>query len=148
MHNQVIILFYVLLVLSVSAAILKGGAPERMGAAIVVITLAMELVGLTIEPPHLRSIDPVAVIIDATATVSFGALSLYARRAWPIWATALQLLSLTSHFAEGIEPSHPGIYITMKSGPTLAVLVVLLLGTLFHRRRLRRFGRDPAWMGW
>jgi len=88
------------------------------------------------------------VIIDAVATASYGALSLYARRAWPIWATALQLLSLTSHFAEGIEPSHPGIYFTMKSGPTLMVQVVLLLGTLFHQRRLRRFGRDPAWMGW
>ena len=148
MHNQVIILFYALLVLSVVAAFWKGGAPERTGAAIVVATLALELVGLRIEPPHLHSVDPVAVIIDALATLSFGALALHARRAWPIWATALQLLSLTSHFAEGIEPSHPGIYFTMKSGPTLMVQVVLLLGTLFHQRRLRRFGRDPAWMGW
>jgi len=148
LHNQALILFYALLVLSVSAAFWKGGAPERTGAAIIVVALALEWFGRAFVPPDFNSIYPVAVIIDAIATASFGALSLYARRAWPIWATALQLLSLTSHFAEGIEPSHPGIYITMKSGPTLAVLVVLLLGTLFHRRRLRRFGRDPAWMGW
>lgn len=148
MHNQAIILFYALLVLSVSAAVWMGGAPERTGAAIVIGTLALEWVGRALVPPDFNSIYPVAVIIDAIATASYGALSLYARRAWPIWATALQLLSLTSHFAEGIEPSHPGIYITMKSGPTLAVMVVLLLGTIFHRRRLRRFGRDPAWMGW
>lgn len=148
MHNQAIILFYALLVLSVSAALWKGGAPERTGAAIVITTLALEWVGRAFVPPDFNSIYPVAVIIDAVATASYGALSLYARRAWPIWATALQLLSLTSHFAEGIEPSHPGIYFTMKSGPTLMVQVVLLLGTLFHQRRLRRFGRDPAWMGW
>lgn len=148
MHNQAIILFYALLVLSVSAALWKGGAPERTGAAIVITTLALEWVGRAFVPPDFNSIYPVAVIIDAVATASYGALSLYARRAWPIWATALQILSLTSHFAQGIEPSHPGIYITMKSGPTLAVLVVLLLGTFFHRRRLRQFGRDPAWMGW
>ena len=148
MHNQAIILFYALLVLSVSAALWKGGAPERTGAAIVITTLALEWVGRAFVPLDFNSIYPVAAIIDAIATASFGALSLYARRAWPIWATALQLLSLTSHFAEGIEPSHPGIYFTMKSGPTLMVQVVLLLGTLFHQRRLRRFGRDPAWMGW
>jgi hypothetical protein len=148
LHNQAIILFYALLVLSVSAALWKGGAPERTGAAIVITTLALEWVGRAFVPPDFNSIYPVAVIIDAIATASFGALSLYARRAWPIWATALQLLSLTSHFAQGIEPSHPGIYLTMKSGPTLMVQVVLLLGTLFHRRRLRRYGRDLAWMGW
>ena len=148
MHNQVIILFYARLVLSVVAAFWKGGAPERTGAAIVVATLALELVGLRIEPPHLHSVDPVAVIIDALATLSFGALALHARRAWPIWATALQILSLTSHFAEGIQPTHPGIYITMKGGPTLAVLAVLLLGTIFHLRRLRRCGSDPAWTKW
>jgi hypothetical protein len=148
LHNQAIILFYALLVLSVSAALWKGGAPERTGAAIVIGTLALEWVGRAVVPPNFNSIYPVAVIIDAVATASFGALSLYARRAWPIWATALQLLSLTSHFAQGIEPSHPGIYLTMKSGPTLMVLLVLLLGTGFHRRRLRRHGRDLAWMGW
>jgi hypothetical protein len=148
LHNQAIILFYALLVLSVSAAFLKGGMPERTGAAIIVVALALELVGLTIEPPHLHSIDPVAVTIDALVTLSYGALALHARRVWPIWATALQILSLTSHFAQGIEPSHPGIYITMKSGPTLAVLVVLLLGTVFHWRRLRRFGNDPSWTDW
>jgi hypothetical protein len=148
LHNQAIILFYALLVLSVSAALWKGGAPERTGAAIVIGTLALEWVGRAFVPPDFNSIYPVAVIIDAVATASFGALSLYARRAWPIWATALQLLSLTSHFAQGIEPSHPGIYLTMKSGPTLMVLLVLLFGTGFHRRRLRRYGRDLAWMGW
>jgi len=148
LHNQAIILFYALLVLSVSAALWKGGAPERTGAAIIFVALTLEWVGRAFVPPDFNSIYPVAAIIDAIATASFGALSLYARRVWPIWATALQLLSLTSHFAEGIEPSHPGIYITMKSGPTLAVLVVLLLGAIFHRRRLRQFGSDPAWMGW
>lgn len=145
---QVIVLFYALLVLSVLAALWKGGAPERTGAAIIVVALALQLIGLTLVPPHLHTVDPVAVAIDALATVSFGALSLHALRVWPIWATALQILSLSSHFAQRIEPSHPGIYITMKSGPTLAVLAVLLLGTIFHRRRLRLYGSDPSWTEW
>jgi hypothetical protein len=148
LHNQANILFYALLVLSVSAAFLKGGTPERSGATIIVVALSLEWVGRAFVPPDFNSIYPVAVIIDAIATASFGVLSLYARRVWPIWATALQVLSLTSHFAQGIEPSHPGIYITMKSGPTLAVLVALLLGTIFHLRRLRRFGNDPSWTAW
>jgi hypothetical protein len=149
LHSYLLILFYALLTLSVVAAFLAGGSPERLGALIVLLMLVFELLGRAFVPLQLYSLDPLAVVIDVFGTVSFGALALYARRAWPIWATALQILSLTSHFAQGVDPGvHPGIYIVMKSGPTFLVFVVLAAGTGFHQRRLRRQGSDPAWMGW
>ena len=113
------------------------------------MTSSLLVLAAVVRPPRLDTIDPVAVIIDVLGSLSFGALSLYARRAWPIWATAFQILSLTSHFAQGVDPAkHPGIYVVMKSGPTFLVLVALLIGTIFHRRRLRAQGSDAAWMGW
>ena len=149
MHNQPLVLFYAFLVLSVTSAIFKGGAPERTGAAIIILGLMAESVGAAFVPIRLYSVDPVAVAIDIAVTISFGALSLYARRAWPIWATALQFLSVTSHFAQLVDPAtHPGIYILMKSGPTFLVLVTLMAGTVRHQWRLRKRGTDPAWMDW
>jgi hypothetical protein len=149
LHSQALILFYAFLVLAVFSSLLMGGAPERLGAVIIIVLFGLEFVARVSGPSRLYSVDPVAVVIDSLGIMSFGALALYARRAWPIWATALQILSLTSHFAQGVDPGvHPGIYIVMKSGPTFLVFVVLAVGTAFHQRRLRRQGSDPAWMGW
>ena len=149
MQSQALFLFYAVLVLAVVSALVQGGAPERLGAAIIVLLLVLQILAAVVRPPRLDTIDPVAVIIDVLGSLSFGALSLYARRAWPIWATAFQILSLNSHFAQGVDPAkHPGIYVVMKSGPTFLVLVALLIGTIFHRRRLRAQGSDAAWMGW
>ena len=149
MHGYALVLFYAFLVLSVISASIKGGPPERWGASIIMLMLAFELGGRAFVPDRLHSVDPLAVVIDGFGTVSFGILALYARRAWPIWATALQILSATSHFAQGVDPAaHPGIYIVMKSGPTFFVLLVLLAGTVAHQRRLQRDGNDPAWMKW
>jgi hypothetical protein len=36
----------------------------------------------------------------------------------------------------------------MKSSPTFLVLIILVLGTLAHMRRVRLHGSDPAWMAW
>jgi hypothetical protein len=149
LHNTVFVLFYVFLALSVLTALAGGGSPERLGASIIVVIAVVEWLARPLVPIELHTVDPLAVSIDAFGTISFGALALHARRAWPIWATALQILSMTSHFAQGVDPAaHRGIYVVMKSGPTFLVLFVLLVGTISHRLRLRRHGSDPAWMGW
>ena len=128
LHNQAIILFYALLVLSVSAAFLKGGAPERTGPQSIVRHAGDGIGGRAFVPPRFHSIDPVAAIIDAIATVSFGALSsMHAELGHMGNSASTSQLNLA--FCGGHRAVHPGIYITMKSGPTLLVLVVLLLGT-------------------
>ena len=143
------ITFFAFLVLSASFALSKGGAPERLGAAAIVAMAVLQAISRLFEPSRLYSTDPVAAVIDGYGVLSFGVLAIYANRAWPIWATSLQILSLTSHFAQEVGPaSRPGIYIVMKSAPTFFVIIALLVGTASHQTRMRRFGKDPGWKGW
>lgn len=141
--------FAVILVLSVSLALAKGGSPERWGAAVIVVMTALQFGSRLFEAPQYHSVDLASVVVDAFAVVTLGAIALHARRAWPIWATSLQLLSLSSHFAREVnEHVPPMVYAIMKSSPTFLVLVTLLIGTLAHMRRVRLRGKDPAWKDW
>jgi hypothetical protein len=143
------ITFAAILILAVSLALAKGGSPERFGALIVVTMTVLQFGGALFVQRKYHSVDVVSVVVDALAVLTFGAIALHAKRAWPIWATSLQLLSLSSHFAREVDPRVPPmIYAVMKSSPTFLVLIVLLLGTLAHMRRVRINGSDPAWKEW
>jgi hypothetical protein len=141
--------FATILILSISFAFARGGAPERWGALVVVTMTAIQVGSAFFHHQKFHSVDLGSVVVDAYGVIGFGAIALYAQRAWPIWATSLQILSLSSHFArqadEGVSPM---VYAIMKSSPTFFVLVALLAGTVAHRRRLRVYGKDPGWMDW
>ena len=141
--------FGVALFLSISFAFAKGGGPEKVGALVIATMTAIQLGCLLIEPQRFYSVDVASVIVDAYGVIGFGAIALYAKRAWPIWATSLQILSLSSHFARQVDAGvSPMVYGIMKSSPTFLVLFALLVGTLAHTRRLRLHGGDPGWMDW
>jgi hypothetical protein len=141
--------FATILFLSISFAFARGGAPERWGALVIVSMTGIQVASAFFQHQKYHSVDLASVIVDAYGVVGFGAIALYARRAWPIWATSLQILSLSSHFARQVDSGvSPMVYGLMKSSPTFFVLVALLVGTAAHRRRLRVRGADPGWMDW
>lgn len=140
---------FALLVFSISYSFWRGGEPERLGAAILLAMTLLQAVSSALLPPRIDAVDPVAVIIDGFGVIAFGVIALYARRIWPVWATSLQILSLSSHFAKQLEPgTRGGIYMIMKGAPTLVVAVILLVGTVLHRRRMRTQVTDRAWSRW
>jgi hypothetical protein len=141
--------FAAILILSIAFAFARGGAPERWGALVIATMTAIQLGGAIVEPRQFHSVDVASVVVDTYGVIAFGAIALYARRAWPIWATALQILSLSSHFARQVDAEvSPMVYGVMKSSPTFFVLFALLVGTITHWRRRRIHGRDPGWMDW
>ena len=143
------IAFFAFLVLSISLALWKGGKPERAGALVIVVMTALQFAWRVFSPRHFNTVDLSSVVVDATGVIGFGLLAVYAHRFWPIWAASLQVLSLSSHFARGVELSvKPLVYALMKSMPTFLVLFVLMLGTLFHQLRLRKQGFDRSWTEW
>ncbi|MBO0749447.1 MAG: hypothetical protein J2O44_03315 [Porphyrobacter sp.] len=149
MQSPRIVVFYLVLILSVVSALWKGGKPERIGALIILAMAVLQFGFLAVVPRYYRTVDLVSVLVDTVGLVGFGALAVYAQRVWPIWAASLQLLSLTSHFSRGVDANvKPLAYVFMKSGPTFLVVIALLLGTIFHRRRLRAHGADRAWTEW
>lgn len=141
--------FATILILSVGVAFARGGAPERWGAVVIATMTAIQVTSVFFEHQKFHSVDVTSVVVDTIGVVGFGAIALYARRAWPIWATALQILSLSSHFARQVDAGvSPMVYGLMKSSPTFFVLIALLVATMTHRRRLRAYGNDPGWMDW
>jgi hypothetical protein len=143
------IVFFALLILSVAVALWKGDKPERAGALVIVLMTVVQLAWRLFSRRYFNTVDVAAVVVDTVGVIGFGALAVHAKRVWPIWAASLQVLSIASHFAREVDPEvEPVAYFILRSGPTFLVLLVLLLGTILHQRRLRRLGNDPAWTDW
>ncbi|WP_162528440.1 MULTISPECIES: hypothetical protein [Novosphingobium] len=141
--------FFLLLVVSPGLAAWKGGEPERWGGMVILAMWALQSVGEFVLPSQYYAVDPVAFLTDVVGMLGFGIIALNARRVWPLWAAALQLLSLSAHFARWADLDIPAIvYALMRDGPTFVVMIALLIGTLCHMRRVRREGTDIAWQSW
>ena len=141
--------FYATLVLSIGYALVRGSGPERLGAGVLIAMTVMQFTARAVIPPDFTTVYLVSLIVDAFGVVAFGTLAIYAKRVWPLWATSLQVLSLTAHFAQEVgDTSNIGTYIVMKGAPTFLAILVLLAGAIAHRRRLRHHGTDPAWKAW
>lgn len=147
-HNWQIA-FMLLLAFSVSFAIWKGGAPERVGGLLILGMLVWQYTAESIVPSRFTIVDPVPLITDMAGFLGFGFLALQARRFWPLWATSLQLLSLSAHFARWADLEvAPLVYALMRAAPTFGAMIALSCGTVLHLQRLRRHGCDPSWQNW
>ena len=141
--------FLFVLVVSITLAGWRGGSPEKWGAASLVAMTALQVAGTAAIGWRLGAIDWVALTVDLVGFAAFTAIALFARRVWPLWASALQLFSLTTHFVRAsIFFIHPIVYWLMKSAPTFGICLILIAATYLHRRRLIRDGGDPSWTVW
>lgn len=127
----------------------KGGAPERWGVASIVAMAAYQLTMETIIPSQFTSVDVASLGADLIGFVAFGVLALYARRIWPLWAAALQLLCLCAHFARWASLSvSPNAYALIRGAPTAMILVLMLGATVLCVLSRRRGQRDLPWQDW
>jgi hypothetical protein len=132
-----LVVLNILLALSaIGFAAAFGGTAERVGAVTIACMVLIAFIGQMILVRSYESIDPVGFSQDILAFISFSLIGIYTRRVWPLWAAAFQLLSVGAHFVRGFDlPVRPVVYIWMKSGPTWAVYILLIVGTLLHRRQ-------------
>ena len=129
---------FLLAAIAIGFALRYGGKTERIGAAAMIAVAVVAIGGqLTIERRY-TSVDPVGLAQDLIAFSSLAFLGIYSKRVWPLWAAALQLLSLGAHCLRALDiPVRPVVYAWMKTGPTWAVYFLLIIGTLLHLRRTR-----------
>ncbi len=141
--------FLVALLGAIILGLAKGGAPERRGALVLSAMAGWQYSVSFFVPPRFVATDEISLIGDAIGLAGFAFIALDARRIWPIWASAFQLLSLSGHFARWVELSFdPLIYAWMRTLPTAGAILALLAGTIAHIHRLRRYGEDPSWQDW
>lgn len=142
MSEALLAAFYVVMAVSLLFAWLRGGATERVGVLLLVGFFAFRVVLRPLIPAHFDEVDLLAFAQDLLGFVGFVWIGLRARRYWPLVAAALQLLSLSAHFARALRlPVDPWAYALLKSFPTLMIYIVLAIGTVSYQRRVRAWKR-------
>lgn len=150
--------FYAVMVGSLAYAWSRGGRTERSAVILLVAFFLFRVALFPLLHSEYDEVDPLALAQDLIGFVGFVWIGLSARRYWPLAAAALQLLSLSAHFARGVEDSVSGpTYAAMKAVPTLLVFVLLAIGTRNYQRRKARamsqvsspvLTSDPAAPSW
>jgi hypothetical protein len=130
------VLNYLLGLAAIGLALTFGGKAERYGAFTLLLMLSVSILGNLFLDRRFESVDPISLSQDLIALLGFSYIGIYTKRIWPLWAASFQLLSVGAHFVRALEmPVRPIVYAWMKSGPTWAVLILLIIGTFTHRRR-------------
>lgn len=142
-------LFWSIYLPSIAVGLWKGGAPERIGAGVLIIIPAVQFAGYAFVAAAYDVVDPISLVADCVGVLGFGYLAINAQRVWPICACSFQLLAVSGHFARMLEISgHPVIYSWMKSTPTLIAAMCVLMGAVSQQRRLSKASGGDSWVDW
>lgn len=127
-------------------AVWRGGAPERVGAAILFAAfIADDLYHALTGTVQFRRFDPAELAIDGFSLLAFAWLAVGANRLWPIVAAALQLMAVAGHLSTLVVSGTQRAYWAMTEPPVLLGVVTLAIGLAAHVRRERRIGPYPDW---
>lgn len=141
-----IILFLAFLLVALAYAARRGGAPERVMAAIALTMVVADAVLHRFVPIEFATLDTGHLAIDLFGASSTVLLALCAHRFWPMFAAVLHLLPLLAHSSRLLDVTlHPAAYLTMQVAASWLVPPLLILATWRHQRRLRQGGSDRSW---
>jgi hypothetical protein len=140
------LVFAVLLAGCCGYAFLYGGPPERVGAAILAVGSILTLVAVSARGMRFHSVEGGVFLVDVAALFAFLILALYSERFWPLWVTALQAIGVAGH---AVKLADPGviwrIYAFVLAFWSYPMLLLIVIGTWNHHRRVVRFGADRSW---
>jgi hypothetical protein len=138
-----IIVFNLLLGAACLYAFVRGGAPERLTAAVFAIAACASYYA---PYSRYREVELALFAIDLVTLLALATIAARADRYWPLYVSALQLLTLAIHGAKAYEP---GLVHWMYGGASgkiaYPMILLLAIGVFRHRRRLIEVGRDPDW---
>ena len=136
---------YLALLLTVSVWTLRrGGAPERIAMAAILIAVAAT--SAVASNRVFGGRETGIFVVDLLLTVVIFTLAMLAERFWPLWLSAILIVGVMLQLAIWYAPHHHrGVYLILHAMSAYPTLILILAGTLRHRHRLRRDGHDPAW---
>jgi hypothetical protein len=140
------LIYDILLVACWAYAMLKGGAPERIGASILLAGSALTFVMVTGPARRFASMEIGILLVDVAALLAFLVLALRAERYWPLWITGLQLIGTAGHVVKLVEPDViRWAYAFVLAFWAYPMMLLLAVGTWLHQRRLALHGADRSW---
>lgn len=136
--------FFLLLAVCCGYALWKGGAPERQIALLYLAAVALTEIASGAQ--RWTSFEIGIFTGDILALFAFVYVTLRAERFWPIWFTAIHVISLAGHGVKMADPNLiPWGYAIAVAKWSYPLLFLIAAGTWCHRRRLARYGADPDW---
>jgi hypothetical protein len=127
-------------------ALLKGGAPERIGASVIGLGSVLSLVAASSSGARFGSVEVGVFLVDVAAFAVFLGLALRAERHWPLWVAALQAIGTAGHAAKLTDPKViPLAYAFVLAFWVYPMLLLVVMGTWQHQKRLAKFGVDKSW---
>jgi len=131
----------VFVVIVCAFAFLKGDEPERFGAGAFVLgwfaTLLVQTDG------SLYQAQPGVFAVDVLMLGVLAALVWKSRRAWPVWAAAMQLLIVMSHVVIYVDLRPPAAsFVTVVNLAGYGVLLALAIGTFWAWQDRRAAGLE------
>ena len=138
--------FLVLLLLCCGYASVRGGTPERIGAAIFAGGSALTFAAASAPANRFASVEAGILMVDMATFLAFTILALRAERFWPLWVTGFLGIGVVAHLTKLLSSEViPWAYAFVLSIWSYPILLVLVIGTIAHRRRLARNGADSSW---
>lgn len=139
--------FVALLVFCTGYALLLGGAPERVGVSIYVVSCVTTHFALANHIGYRwLQVETGVLIVDFLTWLAFVYLTLRANRFWPIWASALLGLAVLGHLARWVAPAISGYaYAVVLSIWSYPILALFATATFAHHRRIKQSGFDKPW---
>ncbi len=136
--------------LGASAFVLwKGSAPERYGVGTIITMAVFQITMEVVNPSRFVNVDAASLGADMIGFLGFGIVALHARRVWPLWAVALQMIALAAHYSRWASVSiSPGAYSIMRTAPTAIIVALMLAATVSLLRWRRRGYSDVPWQDW
>ena len=138
-----LLLFWLLMALSTGYAFARGGAPERLAAAML---LTAAVASALISAPDWAYVATGLLLIDLALLGGLTIVMLRADRFWPILLVAMQAITVMVHWARFTDPAMIGwAYVVMVALFAYPMQAFLIIGTLRHQRRIRLTGNDADW---
>lgn len=143
LHNY---LYAILFLFGLVYAAVRGGAPERVGAAIIFVGNILTILVASPWHTHFERVEVGMALVDGLVLAAFVPLMMKANRVWPIWVTSVQGLGFLSHIPILLGPLVlPQAYVILQGAGGWPIMALLIVGTRAHRLRIRRNGTDISW---
>ncbi|MGE4404342.1 hypothetical protein [Pseudomonas sp.] len=147
--NQLLIPYQIFMLGASAFVLWKGCAPERYGVGTIFAMAVFQIIMQAVTPSRFVNVDAASLGSDLIGFIGFSVIALHARRVWPLWATALQIIALCAHFSRWASISmSKGAYLIMRGVPTAAIVVLMIIATILCILRRQRGSDDGAWQDW
>jgi hypothetical protein len=126
-------------------ALARGGTPERAAVGILVSAVAATVLSPATGVHRFYQLELNLLVIDSALFIAMAALAMKAQRYWTMWLAAVKLNTVITHLLILSPSLMPWSYAVANAAWSYPSPLLIAIGAVRHRQRLKRYGVDPAW---